>query len=161
SIPVLTPLLRDPEIAWPAAAAIEHLGPAAKGAVPALIAAAKENVSVRDAMFQALGSMGPDAKDAVPVLVSEIKSPPSAERRSMSNRTQAPEAYRAAAARALWQITHESELTLPVFIELSKDPNQPVRKSVAEGLGQMGPVARSALPAVRELLDDNDWAVRE
>jgi HEAT repeat protein len=168
SIPVLIGELK--ESGWPAATAIERLGATAKEAVPALIAAAKNNGSAsRQAVFQALGSIGPDAKDAVPVLISELKRPLSeldsnvGERLTMGN--QPPLDFQAllrvSAARALWQVTHSAELTLRALVELSNNKNQVVRKSVAEGLGQMGAAAGSALPVLRELLEDDDLDVRE
>jgi HEAT repeat protein len=173
AIPTLTALLKNPQSAWAAASALEALGPAAKGAVSALIDAAKENPGFRSVMFQALGSIGSDGKDAVPMLVLELKNPAptssfatsaptsSFATRAPADQTRDPGMYRTNAARALWQITHKSELALPALVELSKDKSQVVRKSVAQGLGQMGPVALSALPVVRELLEDNDWEVRE
>jgi HEAT repeat protein len=69
--------LRDPDpmVRCRAAHLIGHLGPEAKDAVPALIAALKDdkNSGLRYHAARALGDIGPAAKDALPALVIASK----------------------------------------------------------------------------------------
>jgi HEAT repeat protein len=67
--------LQDKErvVRWSAAAALGSIGPAAKGAVPALLEAWKEGAdSGAVTALQALGQIGPEAKSAVPDLIGVL-----------------------------------------------------------------------------------------
>jgi uncharacterized protein (TIGR03067 family) len=64
----------DPFVRMEAAQGLEALGPAAKGAVPALTVALKDKSSmVRRSAASALGHVGEDARAAVPALVALLK----------------------------------------------------------------------------------------
>jgi HEAT repeat protein len=58
-----------------AAAAIGRLGPGAKAAVPALVAAfpQEKDPFARRAMIAALGAIGPEAREAVPALIAAVR----------------------------------------------------------------------------------------
>lgn len=110
--------------------------------VPALaIAAGGKNPFLRGAAVRALGEFGGQGKDAVDVLKRIAREDP------------APNT-RVDAAAALWQITHDSGLVLPVFkAELAGGPA--VREALA-GLAAMGAEAAPALGPVVRILQNPD-----
>ncbi len=64
---------KDTDVRWRAAYALGRIGPAAKEAVPVLIATLKDKEVRTNAVF-ALGEIGPAAKEAVPALESAARA---------------------------------------------------------------------------------------
>ena len=84
------------------------------------------------------------AREAVPALVEALKDGSSG--------------VRTRAALALWQLTGDAGLAVPVLIESLQD--RLARLDAAVALGRMGPAARDAVPALVAVLDDDFPLVR-
>ncbi|MDZ4817700.1 MAG: HEAT repeat domain-containing protein [Planctomycetota bacterium] len=132
--------------------ALAAIGPAAKGAVPALINELNDVKSVEtvpSAAF-ALGKIGPDAAAAVPVLREKLAS----------------EDLRAkmASAWALRQLQPEDRpvklLAVPLFIEALKSDSAMIRSEAAESLGEAGIAAPNVIEALKKATTDSDAEVR-
>jgi HEAT repeat protein len=110
-------------------------------AIPALEKAlADVNPRVRSLSAAALRSMGPKAVDAVPVLVQALSD---------------PAAYvRAPAADAIGSIGSTAKAAVQPLIErlLTTGEQVYVLRSVASALGNIGPDAAGALPALEQAL---------
>lgn len=97
-------------------------------------------------IFQALGEMGPDAKEAVSVVAVELKSRQSEVRQR--------------AAEALWKIDPgQAPIIVPALVEALENSNATSADlfSVVTGvklLGEIGPEARGAVPALLKLMND-------
>ena len=121
-----------------------RIGPAAKDAVPALIAALKdEDGDVRMEVVRTLREIGPAAEDAVPALITALKD----------------EIWdvRGSAANALREIGPAAEDAVPALITALKDEIWDVRGSAADALREIGP---AAVPALIAVLKDEDSDVR-
>ncbi len=97
----------------------------------------------RSLAIEVLGEMGAEAaRGEVPALLACLED------RSFHRRWPHVEA-----AIALWRITHQPELTLPVLMKLFGDPDAvaALSRRAAEGLGEMGAEAVEALPILREV----------
>ena len=114
--------------------ALGHMRDESKATVPLLIKLLKdENCRVRVAAIRALGKMGPAAKVAVPALTESLKD------------TAGPEARDAR----------------PVRVRGRRYGGRgEVRGHAACALGNIGPEAKSSVPALAELLAANDEEVR-
>jgi TonB family protein len=113
-------------------------GPAA---LPALTAALRDpDLHVQEDAAEALGKIGPGARPAIPALRGLLTH----------------KELRVAAAISLTQIdpVGTAAETLPVLIEILKDPKNPRRISVPETLGALGPLAAPAIPALTAALKD-------
>ncbi len=146
TVPALVAALddRDPEVRAAAAWALGALGGAAEPAVPGLAGSLRdEQEAVRTAAAQALGALGPRARSAAPALFAALDDPRAG--------------VRAAAAQALARV----ELTAESVSSLSKalgNPDAYVRAFAAWSLGNLGPGAREAVPALVEALGPDDTA---
>ena len=87
----------------------------------------------------ALGDLGPAGRPAVPALIH-------------ASLWDEEPAVRVEAAMALWKIDDKGPLVLHVLIKALDDANELICWIAAECLGQMGPAARDALPALRRAL---------
>jgi HEAT repeat protein len=87
----------------------------------------------------ALGEFGPAGRPAVPALIH-------------ASLWDEEPAVCVAAAVALWKIDRRGPLVLHVLTRALGDVNELVCWIAAEGLGQMGPEARQAVPALRRAL---------
>src|SRR5262249_14584322 len=150
----------DPKVRASACVAIRNIGPAAKSAIPALIAALKDtDAYVRMEATVALGAIG---EAAIPALIDAAKSTSRYQRIGACLAlghmgAKAKEAIaslepllkdknasvRAHAAQAIWRIdpTRAGDI-VPVLAEALKDENRAVRMGAAVTLGQIGPAAK-------------------
>jgi HEAT repeat protein len=146
AIPKLIALLQENNDSRSAyASALGHIGPEAKAAVPEIIKLLHEkDISVHYAAIAALGGIGPGAKDAIPDLIVFLPHLDTKFKRNF-------------AAEALIKIGPPA--ILPLTKEL-KNKNPICRYYAAYALGQIGPDAKTAIPALTELLNDEDLQVR-
>jgi HEAT repeat protein len=129
--------------------------------VSALVRALWEETPARIEAAEVLGRLGPSAKSAVP---------------SLENLLQGYDSQaRIQAALALWRIDQRTLETIPVLVGTLRSASTPPQRSsvilpgrfggmstviaplcqqAAEALGQMGPDARDAVPALTEVLKD-------
>ncbi len=165
------------------------LGPAARSAVPALIRSLKEKTARSpEITIQVLGGIGADAAEAIPLLLAalheegcQVAATRALGRMGQAVRSAIPAIHQAIrahgadpdsvppcgsqpsylsdAVQALVGIGPES---LPVLIELfDKEGNGcRNRSTVAEGLGEMGPPARAAVPSLVKALKNEPGLLR-
>ena len=122
---------------------LSRIGPAA---VPALIQALRgRDTDVRSRAAQVLGLIGPEAQAAAPTLVEVLRDPEAR--------------VRVRAAEALWQVAQDPT-GVALLAAVLGDEDGVLRRDAARFLGQMGPAARPAVPALVEALRDADDATR-
>lgn len=135
---------RDPEIRAASAWALGALGDAPAPTVPALAGALRdEQEAVRTAAAEALGSLGARSRSAASALFAALDDP-------RAN-------VRAAAARALARLELTAE-SIPSLAKALGSPDAYVRAFGAWSLGNLGPAAREAVPALVEALGPDDTA---
>jgi hypothetical protein len=155
TISTFLPCLDDsePMVRVNAALFYGRLGPAASNAIPALIRNlrsnetgrhhyASERVYVRAISAMALGQIGPPAVSAVPALTNLMASTNSY--------------ARASAACAVWQITSNASLSLPVLIGAFPTYDRDAKWQLIQTFAEMGPLAKSALPLLTNELKNAD-----
>lgn len=129
-----------------AAWAVAKLGPPAKDAVPALILLLRsQNEESLWAATSALGSIGSSARDAVPPL-RELATTGKGESKGR-------------ALQALGRIAPSE--AVPVLVKALQDPDPDARYVAAQTLGELGPAAKSARPALAEALKSADEFTKE
>ena len=156
SIPVLLELLQDedPVVRFLAVRCISFLGAQAQPATPALIQALNDiDDGVRLQSALALGKIGPKAKEAITPLQNFADSP--------------DKLMELHCLESLWKISGKTEIVIPRLIKLltikKSDDESGVREGAAKALGEIGPTARKAIPALIETLQqakDSDYGVR-
>jgi len=135
---------RDPEIRAASAWALGVLGAAAEPSVPGLAHALRdEQEPVRTAAANALGSLGARSRSAASALFAALDDP-------WAN-------VRAAAARALASLELTAE-SVPSLAKALGSPDAYVRAFAAWSLGNLGPAAREAVPALVEALGPDNTA---
>ena len=140
----------DFNVSTEAVLALGKIGPGAANAVPTLLAALqKENCPNAHAIVYALGRIGPKAAAAEPAL-----------QRAMAGKDQT---LSVVAAWAFTQIEPQSTAkAIPLLVAGLSDSLPETRKAAAQALGNLGPQARTALPALQKAAkDDDSQAVRE
>jgi HEAT repeat protein len=147
ALPLLRKALRDldPKVRSRAASTLHWRGQA-KATAPALIAALKDrDRDVRDAAAWALGAVGAalGRSGTAGASLREALSDPDPR-------------VRAAAAYVLPVLKSEAGASIPLLIARPKDSNVLVRMAAAIALGQFGPAARAAVPALLDALADAD-----
>jgi HEAT repeat protein len=142
--PDLAGLLNDPddEVANQAAVALAEIGPLA---VKELVKAARPPATapVRQRALYALSKMGPDAREAVPILKEALQD------------RHTPCRYYAAIA--LGELGAEAKAVVPDLSRTLTDNDEGVRNQAGQALANVG---EEALPALRIMVEDEDWAVR-
>jgi HEAT repeat protein len=154
SLPVLPGMIAattDPDrfVRWTIAKAIGTLPPDQAG--PAIVPLAglltDPDLNLRIAAATALEALGSNAKAAVPMLAESIRK--------------GDVEARLAAMYALMKIGPEhNRQALPALILTLSAPDPRVSKTACEAIGEMGPAAAEALPALRRLLGNDDGEVR-
>jgi HEAT repeat protein len=136
------------EVRLHAAWALGEIGQKPEVVVPALTRLLDDGEwSIRLYAAEALGKFGPRAQPAVAALVRE-----------MAHRAQGWAWL--AAAQALWRIDHRTDETVPVLAAAFETGDDAGKVIAATTLGEMGPAAREAAPALRKALRDEDALVR-
>ncbi len=149
----LAPLLldKDPSDDKYVLLALAKIGPGAKAAVPTLVEVLKKGDSPEvHGIIYALGSIGPDAAPAVALIEANLKSD--------------DVSLALISAWALAKIQPaSSELaakTVPVLIAGLSSPIPQFRQGAAEALGELGSLAKEAVPALQKALNDDEPSVR-
>jgi HEAT repeat protein len=154
AVPQIIPLVEDKNerVAKEAILTLAAIGPGAKEAVPALIKALEqsENPNGPAAAF-ALGKIGPDAASAEEALVKQVDGK--------------DKALALASAWALVTVKPASEETakklVPMLVASLSDATPLVRQGAADALGKLGPAAKEAVPALKNVAKmDADREVR-
>jgi HEAT repeat protein len=118
--------------------ALSLLGPRTKTDVPALMTALRDELDdVRLGAARQLGEWGPDARDAIPALIPLTQY-------------DADPRVRSEAAFALWRIDHRPSRVVSALIASLLQPDEVARWIAADCLGEIGPDAREAVPALLE-----------
>jgi HEAT repeat protein len=143
----LVRVLHDPEanVSHAAAYALGQIGPAARGAVPALLAYAP-NMGFFDSAYFAKAVLSPIGAAAVPALRTALDDP--------------DVKIRVRAAQALGPIGPAAKEAVPGLIALLSEENEDPRGSAASALGGIGPAANEAIPALTAALHDKQGPVR-
>jgi len=155
AVPNLIEALKDedPDFRREVAFALAGVGPAAEKAVPALTAiVADPNGEIRAAACYALGRIGPAAKEAIPALKKAMGSEDGL--------------LKFGSTWALLKIQPEDAALKPAAVPvlasmLENAPHDMIRVQAAIALGELGGIARPALPALVRLHDDSNPAVRQ
>lgn len=157
-----------------AAELLRDMGPKAVPAAPALVAALGDaDANVRAAAAEALGAIGPAASEGYSGLVAHLKhgvpviralakfgsDARQAEAELIARLGDPDPAIRWNAARALGKI-HAGPAGIEALVRACTDKVPEVREHAAEALGDIGPPAASAVPALTGLLSDENFKVR-
>jgi HEAT repeat protein len=181
AVPSLLSLLKDSasDVRIQAATALGDVVGAARRALPAIRAALKEAAlndaddRVRDEAVRALLTGGPEPETAVAGLIDALHSEidlvrfhaavilggsgpagePAVPALIHASLWDVEEAVRVAAAMALWKLDANSALALDVLVKALEDKNELLCWIAAEYLGQIGPEAAEAVPALRRVLN--------
>jgi HEAT repeat protein len=122
------------------------LGPAGKGAVPALIELLKtNNPDIRFTARDCLGNIGPEAKAAVPFLIQLMNE---------TNRI-----VRWDATINLGRIHVEPEVVVPILMK-TLNPTNDILSATIMDLGEFGESAKPAVPALLRYLNDTNGYIR-
>jgi HEAT repeat protein len=149
-VPAVALLLNDPDLdlGVAAATALERYGPAAREAVEALaVRVSRGDSDIRIAAMKALEAIGPDAAPALPavarILVEKQSDFAANQELSFGDRT-----------------TPSQRVLLATLSKLGAPPAARLRVAAAETLGHFGKLAATAVPALRQALNDVDPEVR-
>jgi HEAT repeat protein len=120
--------------------AILQVGPQPASEIAGLIDALQDDVEVvRFHAAIALGDLGSAARPSLPALIHTA-------------RWDENPAVRVEAALALWKIDRKGPLVIPALIEALANNNEFICWMAADCLGQIGPEAQEALPALQQAL---------
>jgi HEAT repeat protein/uncharacterized RDD family membrane protein YckC len=152
AITALVAAIKDPElrVRLEVASALESIGPFAKDAVPALLAAAQNQEDEAWHFFaDALREIDiVTARQTIPLVVSAYD-------REKNDKT------RFLIIALLRELKGPPEAVAPTFIRALDDKYDYVRESAAGSLGEIGPPAAAAIPKLTRLLKDEDEDTRE
>jgi HEAT repeat protein len=154
ALPGLLEKLRDPQprVRMEAAGSISRLGPAAKDAVAALVAAfpQEKDPFARRAMIDALGSVGPQARAAAPALAMAVRD----------GYGSVDDLVGFEAAAALAKIDPENVASGQYIGAMLRDKNPDVRCRAAAMVRLLGPGPKSLVPILTEAMKDPATGVR-
>lgn len=132
---------RDDNVRTNSLQALIRLGPVSRSQVPALMDTLHDDLSyVRLNAAHALGQAGQEARDAVPALITVTLRDPDFR-------------VRLEAAVSLWKIDKHVPPVVPVLIQALRHSDELVRWIAADCLGEIGPAAQEAIPALRAALE--------
>lgn len=185
AVPALAEALTDPDlrVRWAVADALGQLGPPARAAVPALVEALSDpELPIRIAALDALGWIGADARSAVPLLLARLEDADSNLRWAAAAALVRIDRKTARAAvplfiqglqgkdfRTRWhavsylmKVDREAKRGIPTTLLTGtlRDQDIGIRGMSAWILGEMGPKAKEAVPALTQALADPDEWVR-
>ncbi len=128
--------------AWAAMTALSWIG---KPSVQPLIEAlGQDNDQVRDLAATALGGIGKGAAEAIPALMGVARG-----------------RYGSASGQAVVALGKMGGAAVPGLLELLDDPKMgPRRAEVITAIGQLGGAAKSAVPTLLAVLDEDDQKTR-
>ncbi len=163
AVPDLVALLRqdEPRLRQSAAAALAAIGPAAHSAIPALISAlGDDRPFVRASVIQTLGSFGSASAPAVDALIGQLSND------QPGGRVLGPEVLQGEVGEIFNRVLEAEGADPDIFrrvLEAGDGPGaiQAVRVHAARALGEIGPLAADAIPALTEVLDDENERLRE
>jgi HEAT repeat protein len=126
------------EVAAEATNVLARLGPDGSAALAAALG--EKDCPVRGFIADRLSDLGPHSKDLVPALLKALDVDDAEVRSSV--------------AKALLRIDSDTgaRLGVPVLARLAADKDYEYRKYVIEDLGEIGPAARAAVPALIDIL---------
>jgi HEAT repeat protein len=171
---VIPPLLarrHDPRLRGLVIQALGKARPTNDSVIEALIEAAKDKkLHVRLAAIDGLRGMGPIARKAVPILIEALDSPEYNSSACDALGDIGPEARaaiprlrktvttddhytRIQGARALLKIEGNTDFVVSALIDLLKCDDGYARREAARTLGDIGPRAHDAIPALQHILD--------
>jgi HEAT repeat protein/beta-lactamase regulating signal transducer with metallopeptidase domain len=161
AVPALMDLLKDKDSAVQerTARVLLRLSPASKSAViPVVLEMFNDNAPTQARAAGFLGDLGPDALDA-----ATLKTAVAAMKKLLhETREYGNWCVRLDNAVALAKLDPESKpLAVSALTELLKDSYWAARREAAEALGNLGPDAKAAVPALTKLLDDRQEQVRK
>lgn len=182
-VPVLLPLLKDESLRVQDETmdTLTKLGPEAKDALPTLFEIAKDKASdLRPNALYAIAVVGPDHKDVIPMLISALEDKDGSVQKFAVNalahigppaKAAIPALSKVLRAKendwlldfaidAFAKIGVEDKEVLPILIQ-ALEPGNECHSSAAKALGEIGPAAKQAVPALLKLLSDKDPAVRK
>ncbi len=144
AVPTLTKLLesKSPTVRANAALALANLGDAGKTAIPQLAKLAVDpEVSVRRAAMQSLHTMKPGKEVMVPLMIGVFK-----------------ETEPSVLLPALQSLAEMGDAAVPALIDASKTKEG--RYWACLALGEIGPAAKDAVPALKELVSAEEPEIR-
>jgi HEAT repeat protein len=151
---------KDPEVRYSAVLALGAIPAEGKNALEGLAAAlADENWFVRWSATQALGRIGPRAKVAVPALIRALR-PADAVKDFRPVRCGAAMVALARIDPGAKELEGAIALVLEKLLGYEGDGSDGARAVGAEMLGECGPAAQSAVPALVKRLKDEEGDVR-
>ena len=135
-----------------AAAALGRLGPGAKAATPALVAAfpPEKDPFARRAMIAALGAIGPDAREAAPALIAAVRD----------GYGSVDDLVGFEAVVALAKVDTDNAASSQYVLAMLRDKNPDVRHRAAALLGLMGGHLQAFAPALAAAMKDENPGVR-
>ncbi len=139
-VPVLIELIGDDDYLIQAGTfdVLTEIGPEAQAAVPRLVQALNhKNQFVRQSAAKVLGRIGPAANASISALEKTLGDP------EMSTRIEA--------ATALWRVAHSKAAVVALAAEARKIED-PSSTFAVTALGEIGPAAETAIPALIEAL---------
>jgi HEAT repeat protein len=153
AVPSLVGLLKDtdPAVKQEALYTLASIGPKAAEGVEPITALLKDpDRDVKLTSHYALGKIGPAAKSALPALKGEMTSD--------------DEMVKVTAVWAMLKIDPQNQeiaaMAIPLMADVMDHPYDFIQVEAAMSLGELGPAAASAIPALEAALRDNSPAVR-
>ncbi len=154
AVPALASALQsdDAELRRELQFTLAAIGPAAAPAIPQLVKSLRDDdQEIRYSAIYALGRIGEQAKDACPELIELLQSDDQFTR-----------------VAAVWAMTRIdpgrpeiAEAGVPLLSEALQSERELLRAEAAATLGELGDSAKSALPALKEALNDPSTEVRQ
>jgi HEAT repeat protein len=143
----------EPDFRAKAALAISKMGPASRPVIPALAQALKDREPlVRMNAARALFRLGADAKPAVPALIEAVRDERNEARADLFRDT-----VQELVALTLGRATTGTDDAVPALVEsLKAAKTNSARIAICRALGDIGPAAGAALPAIRQQIENQD-----